>query len=41
MVGKQVAHTYSFTPHPDGTTAIDVDVVREGKNLRAACSRSW
>jgi len=27
-------HTYSITPQPDGTTAIDVDVVREGKNLK-------
>jgi hypothetical protein len=27
-------HTYSITPQPDGTTEIDVDVVREGKNLK-------
>jgi hypothetical protein len=27
-------HTYSITPQADGTTAIDVDVVREGKNLK-------
>jgi hypothetical protein len=27
-------HTYSFTPQPDGTTSIDVDVVREGKNIK-------
>jgi hypothetical protein len=27
-------HTYSITRDPDGTTAIDVTVVREGKNLK-------
>jgi hypothetical protein len=27
-------HTYSITPQPDGTTDLDVDVVREGKNLK-------
>ena len=27
-------HTYSITAQPDGTTDIDVDVVREGKNLK-------
>ena len=27
-------HTYSITPQTDGTTAIDVAVVREGKNLK-------
>jgi hypothetical protein len=27
-------HTYSITPKSDGTTDIDVDVVREGKNLK-------
>src|SRR5262245_56990135 len=27
-------HTYSITPQPDGTTTIDVEVVREGKNLK-------
>jgi hypothetical protein len=27
-------HTYSITPQADGTTEIDVDVVREGKNLK-------
>jgi hypothetical protein len=28
------SHTYTFTPLPDGTTRLDVVVVREGKNLR-------
>ena len=32
--GGHSGHTYTFTPQPDGTTEVDVDVVREGKNLR-------
>src|SRR5215471_13091027 len=32
--GGSSGHTYTFTRRPDGTTEIDVDVVREGKNLR-------
>ena len=32
--GGASGHTYSFTRHPDGTTDIDVVVVREGKNLK-------
>ena len=32
--GGRSGHTYNFTRRPDGTTAIDVEVVREGKNLR-------
>jgi hypothetical protein len=27
-------HTYNFTRHPNGTTDIDVVVVRDGKNLK-------
>jgi hypothetical protein len=27
-------HVYSITPQPDGTTDIDVTVMREGKNLK-------
>jgi hypothetical protein len=27
-------HTYTFTRNPDGTTKIDVVVVRDGKNLK-------
>ena len=27
-------HTYNFTRNPNGTTNIDVDVVREGRNLK-------
>ena len=27
-------YQYTFNTHPDGTTDIDVDIVREGKNLR-------
>ena len=32
--GGASGHTYTFTRNPDGTTAIDYDVVREGKNLK-------
>ncbi len=32
--GGASGHTYTFTRQPDGTTDIDVDVVREGKNLK-------
>jgi hypothetical protein len=32
--GGASGHTYTFTPQPNGTTDIDVVVVREGKNLR-------
>jgi len=32
--GGESGHTYTFTRHPNGTTDIDVEVVREGKNLK-------
>jgi hypothetical protein len=32
-------HTYSFTRHRNGTTDIDLVVVREGKNLRGMGAR--
>jgi hypothetical protein len=32
--GGASGHTYNFTRRPDGTTDIDVTVVRDGKNLR-------
>ena len=32
--GGQSGHTYTFTRQPNGTTDIDVVVVREGKNLK-------
>jgi hypothetical protein len=32
--GGASGHTYRFTRNPDATTAIDYDVVREGKNLK-------
>ena len=32
--GGASGHTYNFTRHPNGTTDIDVVVVRDGKNLR-------
>ena len=32
--GGASGHTYRFTRRPDGTTDIDAEVVREGKNLK-------
>jgi hypothetical protein len=32
--GGASSHTYNFTRQPNGTTNIDVVVVREGKNLK-------
>jgi len=32
--GRNSGHTYTFTRRPDGTTDIDIVVVREGKNLK-------
>ena len=32
--GGASGHTYNFTRRPNGTTDIDVIVVRDGKNLR-------
>jgi hypothetical protein len=32
--GSTSGHTYNFTRHPNGTTDIDVVVVRDGKNLK-------
>jgi hypothetical protein len=32
--GGNSGHTYTFTRRPDGTTDVDVVIVREGKNLK-------
>jgi hypothetical protein len=32
--GGASGHTYNFTHRPDGATDIDVDVARDGKNLK-------
>ena len=32
--GRDSGHTYTFTRQPDGTTDVDVVVVREGKNIK-------
>ena len=32
--GGASSHTYTFTRQPNGTTEVDVVVVREGKNLK-------
>ena len=34
MWGGRSGHTYTLTRQPDGTTDVDVVVVREGKNLK-------
>ena len=34
MWGGASGHTYTLTPQPDGTTDIDVVLIRQGKNLR-------
>jgi len=34
MWGGESGHTYTFTRHANGTTDIDVDVIREGKNFK-------
>ena len=33
-MGGASGHIYTFTRRPDGTTAVDAVVVREGKNLK-------
>jgi len=32
--GGDSGHTYTFTRQPDGTTEVDVVVVRDGKNIK-------
>jgi hypothetical protein len=32
--GGHSSHTYTFTPRSDGTTDVDVSIVREGMNLK-------
>ena len=32
--GGRSGHTYTLTPQPNGTTDVDVLIVREGKNLK-------
>jgi hypothetical protein len=34
VFGGASGHTYMLTPRPDGTTAVDVTIVREAKNVR-------
>ena len=35
MWGGSSGHTYTFTRQPNGSTDIDVEVAREGKNFKA------
>jgi hypothetical protein len=39
--GGASGHTYTFTRQPDGITAVDVVVVREGKNFKGRALGSW
>ena len=32
--GGDSGHTYTFTRQPDGTTEVDVVVVRDGRNFK-------
>ncbi|MGB9178271.1 MAG: hypothetical protein WCB68_03410 [Pyrinomonadaceae bacterium] len=32
--GGRSGHTYTFTPQPNGTTDVDIVIVREGKNFK-------
>ena len=32
--GRRSGHTYTFTRQPNGTTDVDVVIVRDGKNLK-------
>jgi hypothetical protein len=34
VFGGASGYTYTLTPQPDGTTSVDVVIVREGKNLK-------
>jgi hypothetical protein len=34
MFGGASGYTYTLTPQPDGTTDVDVTIVREGKNIK-------
>ena len=34
VFGGASGYTYTLTPRPDGTTEVDVVIVREGKNLK-------
>ncbi|MDH6196523.1 hypothetical protein M2272_003166 [Mycobacterium frederiksbergense] len=34
LFGGASGHTYTLTPRPDGTTDIDAELVREGKNFK-------
>jgi hypothetical protein len=34
MFGGASGYTYTITPQPDGTTEVDVVIVREGKNFK-------
>jgi hypothetical protein len=41
LFGGASGHTYTLTPRPDGTTEIDVVLIREGKNLRGRLIASF
>jgi hypothetical protein len=41
LFGGASGHTYTLTPRPDGTTDIDVVLIREGKNLKGRLIASF
>jgi hypothetical protein len=41
LFGGASGHTYTLTPRPDGTTEIDVVLIREGKNLKGRLIASF
>jgi hypothetical protein len=41
LFGGASGHTYTLTPQPDGTTGVDVVLVREGKNFKGRLFASF
>jgi hypothetical protein len=41
LFGGASGHTYTLTPRPDGTTDIDVVLIRQGKNLKGRVIASF
>ena len=39
VFGGALGYTYTLKRQPDGTTDVDVVIVRDGKNLGGGCSR--
>ncbi len=41
VFGGASGYTYTLTPQPNGTTDVDVVIVREAKTSRGGCSREY